>query len=77
MNKYLEYFKLHLASIVGLQKCPIGYIIMVLVVPPPVGPTYLLNEPHSQEQGSIEGEIRARLYFVHSVYQNDNAQVYQ
>ena len=68
---------LHLSTIVGLRKCPIDYAIRAQEIPTIVAPIFLPDEPYSEENGSVEGELWARLSFTHPLFQNDSAKVFQ
>ena len=76
MTKFLEYFDLHCNMVIGKRGCPIKYVFRDLELPPAVGPVFLPNQPHSDEHGSVEGEMIARLTFDHPLYRNDSSQVY-
>ena len=77
MKKILEYFRLHLSTIVGLRKCPLDYVIRSQEIPTIVAPVFLPYEPHSEENGSVEGELQACLSFTHPLFRNDSAKVFQ
>ena len=76
MTKFLEYFDLHCNMVIGKRGCPIKYVFRDLEAPPAVGPVFLPNQPHSEEHGSVEEWMIARLSFDHPLYRNDSSQVY-
>ena len=39
-------------------------------IPTIVAPVFLPDEPHSEENVSVEGELRAHLSFTHSLFRN-------
>ena len=42
-----------------------------------MAPVFLPDEPHSEENESVEGELRARLYFTHPLFRNDSVKVFR
>ena len=77
MTKFREYFRSHLSTIVGLRKCPLDYFIRAQEIPTIVEPVFLRDKPHSEENGSVEGELRARLSFTNTLFQSYSAKVFQ
>ena len=77
MTKFLEYFRLHLSTIVGLRKCLLDYVIRAQEILTIVAPVFLPDEPRSEENGLVEGELQARLSFTHPLFRNDIAKVFQ
>ena len=74
---FLEYFQLHCHGIVGKPNTPLDCVLRSVEAVPAIGPVFLPNQAYSEEHGSVEGELIARLSFDHPLYRNDNAQVYQ
>jgi hypothetical protein len=75
--KYLDSFKLHCRSIIGVRNIPLEYIIrgysdLTGIALPPL----LQDEPHSAEYGSIEAELIYLTPHNHSLFRCDNADVY-
>ena len=42
-----------------------------------MAPVFLPDEPNSEENGPVEGELRACLSFTHTLFRNDSAKVFQ
>ena len=76
MTKFLEYFDLHCNKVIGKRGCPVKHIFRPLETPPAVAPALLPGQPHSDEHGSVEGEMVARYTFDHPLCRNDSATVY-
>ena len=74
--KWVESFKIHLRAIIGVQGVPLAYVIreidMVAVIPPPLA----IDQPHSEEHGTVEDELIARTSHSHPLYMNDNGEVF-
>ena len=73
--KWIESFKLHCSNVVGVQNCPIVYVIdkrkantsrLALVT----------NQPHSEEYGSLESELLKLLSWDHPLFKNNNNNVF-
>ena len=77
MEKFLEYSRLHFSTIAGIRKCPVDYVIRAQEIPTIVAPIFLLDEPHYEENGSVEGELRDRLSFTHPLFRNNSAKVFR
>ena len=76
ITKFLEQFKLHCHGVVGKRNAPVNYVFREDEAVPADGPALLPDQPHSEEYGSVEGELIARLSFDHPLYRNDNELVY-
>ena len=59
-----------------MRKAPLSYVIQADVNVPVVPPPVLHRRPHSDEHGSVEGELVARLDHTSPLYRDDNQQVY-
>lgn len=74
--KWVEAFYDFLHRKVGVRSIPLAYVTRDHVQVPIVAPPLLPNRPHSEEHGSVEGELIARASHDHPLYRDDNAQVY-
>ena len=73
--KWIESFKLHCSNIVGVQNCPIVYVIDEHKANTS-RPALATNQPHSEEYGSVESELVELLYWDHPIFKNDNNNVF-
>ena len=60
-------------TVIGVRNAPLAYIVQEIEAVPVVAPPLILNRPYSEEHGSVEREIIARLSHDHPVFDNDNA----
>lgn len=74
--KWLESFRNHLNSVVGVRNAPLSYVIRDEVAVPAVAPVLVLGEPFSEAGGSVEGEMIARLDHSHALFKSDNGNVF-
>ena len=76
ITRWSESFDDFLHRITGARHAPLAYVTRPVVAVPAAAPALLPRQPHSQEHGSIEGELIARLSHTSPVYRDDNAAVY-
>lgn len=76
ITRWSESFQDFLSQSYGVRKAPLSYIIRGHVNVDPVAPPLLHRRPHSDEHGSVEGELIARLDHTSPLYRDDNQQVY-
>ena len=74
--KWSEAFHDFLYRVIGVRTTPLAYVTRATVDVPVVAPALLTNKPHSEEHGSVEGELIARASHAHELYRDDNAAVY-
>ena len=55
---------------------PYSYVTRETVVVPGAVPPLAMNRPHSEEFGSVEGDLVNRASHTHPLYREDNAKVY-
>ena len=55
---------------------PLVYVIQIDSQVPGNAPPLSVNQPHSTEHGSVEGELVARAAHTHALYREDNSVVY-
>ena len=79
--KWVASFKLHLMGIIGARNCPIIYVIHPMPsrapLVPMAAPPLLADKPHSEEHGSVEGEMIARLSHADKLFRTDNQSVFE
>ena len=55
---------------------PLASVIQIDSQVPGNAPPLAVNQPHSTEHGSVEGELLARAAHTHALYRGDNSLVY-
>ena len=58
------------------SKVALAYVIRIDSQVPGNPPPLAVNQPHSTEHGSVEGELVARAVHTHALYRDDNYVVY-
>ena len=74
--KWTEAFQDFLNSVIGDRLIPLAYITCVDPQVPGNAPPLAVNQPHSTEHGSVEGELVARAAHTHVLYRDTNFVVY-
>ena len=74
--KWVPAFKDFLSCVVGVRCIPLSYVIRDDVAVPAAAPALLPNLPHSEEHGSVQGELVARASHDHALFRDDNQSVY-
>ena len=74
--KFLDVIMLYLDLVYGVRNCPLAYVVRNDVIPSATPPALLPNQPHSEEYGSIIGEMTHRLSHDHPLFRMDNAAVF-
>ena len=69
--KWIESFKLHCSNVVGVQNCPIVYVIDERKANT-LRPALAANQPHSEEYGAMEIKLLKLLSWDHLLFKNDN-----
>ena len=73
--KWSESFNDFLHRIIGVRNAPLAYLVREDVAPGAASPL-APNKPFSTENGSVEGELIARLTHNSPVYKDDNSALY-
>ena len=73
--KWIESFKLHSNTVMGLCNCPVVYVINEHGATT-ARPAFSANQPHSEEYGSVESELVKLLSWNHPLFKNDNNNVF-
>ena len=73
--KWIESFKLHCNTVVGVRNFPIVYVIDKHGANTS-RPALATNQPHSEEYGSVESELVKLLSWNHPLFKNDNNNVF-
>jgi hypothetical protein len=73
--KWTEAFTDFLHRKIGVRMVPLAYVVRE-TVPPGVAPALATGLPHSNEHGSVEGEMIARASHTHPLFRDDNSAVY-
>ena len=66
----------YISNVYGQRNCTLEYVDCEKADVPPVAPTLLAGQPHSEEAGSVNGELARPLSHNHALYQEDNAAYY-
>ena len=74
--KWLESVRNHLNQVIGVRNAPLSYVIREAATVDPVPPVLQLDEPFAEVNGSVEGEMIARLSHGHPLFKSDNGQVF-
>lgn len=74
--KWLESVRNHLNQVIGVRYAPLSYVIRETATVDPVPPVLMLDEPFAEINGSVEGEMIARLSHTHPLFKSDNGQVF-
>ena len=76
ITRWSESFKIFLSRTYGVRKAALSYVIRENVQRTDPAPALANNRPHSEEHGSVEGEMIARLSHDNPLYRDDNQKVY-
>jgi hypothetical protein len=67
---------LYLGQKVGVRNAPLAYVVWAVAIMPTIPPPLQAGEPHSEEHGSIEGDLIACMTHNHALFKVDNGAVY-
>ena len=76
VHKWIDAFALHLSQKVGVRNAPVGYVVRAVAAVDATPPARQVGDPHSEETGSIEGDLTARMTHNHPLYKVDNGSVF-
>ena len=77
ITKWIESFKLHMNTIVGVMNCPLVYVVQEKYDLANVTRGNLMaGQPHSEENGSLEAELVQITSHNHPLFRNDNGGIY-
>ena len=74
--KWTEAFQDFVNRVIGARMVPLANVIRIDPQVPGPAPTLALNQPHSTEHGSVEGELIARASHTHALFRDDNSVLY-
>ena len=74
--KWTEAFQDYANHVIGVRMNPLSYAIRTEVSVLAVAPLLEINKPHSEEHGSVEAELVARVLHGHELCCEDNASIY-
>ena len=74
--KWLEAFHLYCRAVLGVRGVPLAYLLREAAAVSVQPPALMVAEPHSEEHGSIEGEMIARASHIHPLVRMDLGLVY-
>ncbi len=67
---------LYLGQKLGVCNAPLTYVVRAGAIVPAVPPPLQVGEPHSEQHGSIEGDLIARMTHNHALFKGNNGAVY-
>ena len=76
ITNWSESFQDHVHNVIGVRHAPLAYVIRpddTVVMPPPA---LAHQRPYSNEHGSVEAELIARLSHNHPLFRDDNQKVF-
>jgi hypothetical protein len=76
VHKWMESMVLYLRQKVGVRNAPLAYVVRAGAIVPAVPPPLQVGEPHSEQHGSIEGDLIACMMHNHALFKVDNGAVY-
>ena len=74
--KWIEAFQDHCYRCIGHRMIPLAYVIREHDVVPVVCPDRVINQPYTEEHGSILDDLINRASHTHGLYPKDNAALY-
>ena len=74
--KWIEYFKLHTKSIIGVRMCSLSYALDNEASKAITRPDLIAHQPQPADYGSITEELAALTLHYHPLYAQDNGRVY-
>ena len=72
LPKWLESFKMYCRNIIGTHGVPICYIMRPNVAVSMPAPPLEIDQPYSEEYGSLENELIEQAPHTHVLYKSDN-----
>ena len=76
VHKWIDSFTLHLTQKVGVRNAPVAYVVRAVAAVDVNPPARQDGDPHSEETGSIEGDLTARMTHNHPLFKVDNGSVF-
>ena len=75
IGQWSEAFQIFLEKILGVRDIPLAYVTRSEAIPP-VAPALRPNRPYSAVHESVVKELIARASHTHTLFENDNEEVY-
>jgi hypothetical protein len=76
VHKWMELMVLYLGQKVGVCNAPLAYVVWAGAIVPAVPPPLQAGEPHSEQHGSIEGDLIGRMTRNHALFKVNNGAIY-
>ena len=73
---FFEAYETYVSNLIGQSGCPLSWIYRPDVVVPAAAPPQAIDQPFSEEHGSVSAEMVARMPHTHPLYRPDNATGY-
>jgi hypothetical protein len=76
VHKWIDSFTLYLSQKVGVRNAPVAYVVRAVAAVDATPPARQAGDPHSEETGSIEGDLTACMTHNHPLFKVDNGLVF-
>jgi len=76
VHKWMESMVLYLGQKVRVRNAPLVYVVRAGAIVPAVPPPLQVGKPHSEQHGSIEGDLIGCMTHNHALFKVDNGAVY-
>ena len=76
VHKWMKLMVLYLGQKVGVCNAPLAYVVWAGAIVPAVPPPLQAGEPHSEQHGSIEGDLIGRMTRNHALFKVNNGAIY-
>ena len=77
IHKWADSFNIFLRKVVGARNTPLSYVIRENDAAAAAPPALAVNQPHSTEHESVEGELVARTLHEHPLFNDNRATVFR
>ncbi len=68
VHKWMESMVLHLGQKVGFRDAPLAYVVWAKAIVPAISPPLQAGKPHSEEHGSIKGDLIGHMMHNHALF---------
>ncbi len=76
VHKWMELIMLHLGQKVGVRDAPLAYVVRAEAIVPAIPPPLQVGKSHSEEHGSIKGDLIVCMMHNHALFKVDNGSVF-
>ena len=75
-HRWVDSFVLHLSQKVGVRNAPLDYVVRAVAAVVSSPPARQIGDPHSEETGSIDGDLTTRMPHNHPLFKVDNGMTF-